>query len=367
MKLLRSRPALLCFAFASLTVVLRFCVPISSQVTQGPAVAQDLRLSDWNYGERIPPVANLPFTATVEFENVNQLADGTVISHKTYNQIARDSKGRTYHEVHQWIGATGSQETKIIRITLYDPSTRTRTELSPLTKTARQMSGSAPYAVSEQRPGSKTASSHEDLGTQTIEGLQARGERISQTFPANTLGNDRPFIVSAEYWYSEELQINLRSKRSDPRLGTQTIQVTQLLRHEPDADLFTVPEGFHVTNQTLSEQQAYAGSAGVDGFSANGLAKAGVGSTSIPSCVYCPNPEYTDKARAAKLSGSVVLRLVVTAEGNAENITVVSKLGLGLDEKAVEAVQQWRFKPASDPDGNPVATVVPVEVTFRLR
>jgi TonB family protein len=67
------------------------------------------------------------------------------------------------------------------------------------------------------------------------------------------------------------------------------------------------------------------------------------------------------------LSGTVVLRIVVNAEGYAENITVVRKLGLGLDEKAVEAMQKWRFKPASGPDGTPVATVVPVEVTFRLR
>ena len=365
MKLLRLGPALLAIVFTSLTLVLHFRVPTFSQVTQGPAFAQDLRLSDWNYGERIPPVANLPFTASVEFESVNQLGDGTVISHKAYNQIARDSNGRTYHEVHQWIGANGSQETKIIRITLYDPATRTKTEVFPSTKTAWQMSGAPPYAFSPQRLGTKTTSSPEDLGTQTIEGLQVRGERISQTYPVSSvLGNDRPFTVSAEYWYSPELQINLRSKRSDPRVGTQTIQVTQVLRREPDADLFTIPEGYQVKNQALSQQQ---GSTDVDGFSTNGLAKAGVGGTSIPTCVYCPNPEYTDKARAAKLSGSVVLRLVVTAEGTAENITVVRKLGLGLDEKAVEAVQQWRFKPASGPDGNPVATVVPVEVTFRLR
>jgi hypothetical protein len=192
MKLLRSLLVLLAVALPSLTVALCFCVPTFSQVTQGPPVAQDLRISDWNFGERIPPVANLPFTATVEFETVNQLSDGTVISHKTFNQIARDSLGRTRHEVHQWIGANGSQETRVIRITLYDPATRTKTELSPLTKTARAISGTAPYPVSSLQPGSKTASSREDLGAQTIEGLQVRGERISQTFPANILGNDRP-------------------------------------------------------------------------------------------------------------------------------------------------------------------------------
>ena len=87
----------------------------------------------------------------------------------------------------------------------------------------------------------------------------------------------------------------------------------------------------------------------------------------IPACVYCPGPSYTDEARAAKFSGSVILQVVVTADGRAENISVVRKAGYGLEQSAIETVRTWQFRPAKGPDGNPLATVVPIEVTFRIR
>ncbi len=76
-------------------------------------------------------------------------------------------------------------------------------------------------------------------------------------------------------------------------------------------------------------------------------------------------PEYTPKAIAAKLNGSVLLSIVVDTAGVPRNIRVLRPLGMGLDEKAVEAVQQWRFKPG-EKDGHPVATEAHVEVNFRL-
>jgi len=87
---------------------------------------------------------------------------------------------------------------------------------------------------------------------------------------------------------------------------------------------------------------------------------------SSPECVYCPNPVFSDEARKAKLQGAVLLRLVVTPEGRAAQIHVVKGLGLGLDEKAVEAVREWRFKPAREPGGKLVAVGITVEVMFRL-
>ncbi len=85
-----------------------------------------------------------------------------------------------------------------------------------------------------------------------------------------------------------------------------------------------------------------------------------------PECAYCPNPAFSDEARKAKLQGSVLLRLVVTRDGRADRIRVVKSLGFGLDEKALEAVRAWRFKPARDPSGKFVPTWVTVEMTFRL-
>jgi TonB family protein len=84
-----------------------------------------------------------------------------------------------------------------------------------------------------------------------------------------------------------------------------------------------------------------------------------------PVLLYKKEPEYSEEARAAKYQGSVTLLLTVGTDGRAGNIKVLRPLSLGLDEKAMEAVGQWRFKPATQ-DGQPVEYNTTVEVTFRL-
>lgn len=76
-------------------------------------------------------------------------------------------------------------------------------------------------------------------------------------------------------------------------------------------------------------------------------------------------PEYTDEARIAEHEGSVLLRVDIDTDGYARNITVLRHLGLGLDEKAIEAVRQWRFRPARL-RGEKVPTRVRLEIAFRL-
>jgi TonB family protein len=85
-----------------------------------------------------------------------------------------------------------------------------------------------------------------------------------------------------------------------------------------------------------------------------------------PTCTYCPDAKYSDGARKAKFQGLVVLNVVVTPDGRATGIEIVSGPGLGLDEEAIKAVSTWRFKPALGPDRRPVATRVSVELQFRL-
>jgi periplasmic protein TonB len=85
-----------------------------------------------------------------------------------------------------------------------------------------------------------------------------------------------------------------------------------------------------------------------------------------PMCVSCPDPKYTEAARRAKINGTVVLSVTVGADGVAHDIQIVKSPGHGLDQQAVNAVQAWVFKPAMGPDGNPVAVVVSIQVTFRL-
>jgi len=89
------------------------------------------------------------------------------------------------------------------------------------------------------------------------------------------------------------------------------------------------------------------------------------GGVSPPIPLYKIEPEYSEMARKAKFQGTVVLSIVVDVDGLAKNIKVVRPLGLGLDEKAIEAIQKWRFRPGMK-DGKPVATFATVEVNFRL-
>jgi periplasmic protein TonB len=85
-----------------------------------------------------------------------------------------------------------------------------------------------------------------------------------------------------------------------------------------------------------------------------------------PTCQFCPRPEYSDEARRVHYQGLVMLNVVVLADGRPGRIELVSGPGLGLDEKAIEAVRNWRFNPAIGLNGKAVAVVIPVEVQFQL-
>jgi TonB family protein len=89
------------------------------------------------------------------------------------------------------------------------------------------------------------------------------------------------------------------------------------------------------------------------------------GGVSAPQVIFAPDPEFSDEARRAKYQGICVVTLIVDAQGNPQHIRVVRPLGMGLDEKAVKAVRQYRFKPAVY-QGHPVAVEVNVEVNFRI-
>lgn len=87
---------------------------------------------------------------------------------------------------------------------------------------------------------------------------------------------------------------------------------------------------------------------------------------SSPIPVYEPDPEYSDAARKAKFQGTCIVQVTIGADGRVSHPKVVQPLGLGLDEKAIQAVLLWRFEPARDKNGKPIAVQANVEVNFRL-
>jgi periplasmic protein TonB len=103
---------------------------------------------------------------------------------------------------------------------------------------------------------------------------------------------------------------------------------------------------------------------GHGGGTGGGLFRVG-GGISAPRPIYDPDPEYSEEARHAKYQGTVLLWVIVGPDGRPHDIRVQRSLGMGLDEKAIEAVRQWKFEPSMK-DGHPVAVQVNIEVSFRL-
>jgi TonB family protein len=103
---------------------------------------------------------------------------------------------------------------------------------------------------------------------------------------------------------------------------------------------------------------------GEGGGVGGGVFKVGGGVTA-PSLLFKVEPEYSEEARKAKYQGTVLLYVEVDPSGKAINMRVLHSLGLGLDEKAMEAVKKWKFKPGVK-DGKPVTVQAQIEVNFRL-
>jgi TonB family protein len=103
---------------------------------------------------------------------------------------------------------------------------------------------------------------------------------------------------------------------------------------------------------------------GSGGGTGGGVYRIG-GDVSSPQVISKVEPEYSEEARKAKYQGEVLLSLVIDSNGVPRDIKVVRPLGLGLDEKAIEAVQRWRFRPAMK-GGKAVAVSAQVAVNFRL-
>jgi len=219
-------------------------------------------------------VTAAPYTATATTETTQVLGDGNRIVNNTSSFLARDSQGRTRREtdLHR-IGTMQVDSPKMVFIN--DPTTHTQYIFTPgggeATKVIRSegswkegpqiidLRGQREQRIKEKtivalqhaREGQSKESSeqvkHEDLGTQTIEGVSAQGKRETVTIPAGQIGNERPIEIVTETWFSPELHTMVLRKHSDPRTGDSTYRLTDIKRTEPDASLFHAPPGTKVS------------------------------------------------------------------------------------------------------------------------
>jgi hypothetical protein len=254
------------------------------------------------------PVQGAPYSATITNESVQTLADGNRIVNTSSGTIARDSQGRTRQDAPvPSIGNLAAANAPHI-VFIQDPVAQVSYTLNLTDKTAQKMSimpgppggpgmaimsggatgagtagpvtGAAGGPVQtfsmriEGEPGSAAMAplpplppgggpvmiqramiaddpsqmTTEDLGTQTMEGVTAKGTRTTHTIPAGQIGNDAPIKIVTEVWTSPDLKTVVYSKRDDPRMGEQTFQLKNIVRTEPDASLFTVPADFTVSD-----------------------------------------------------------------------------------------------------------------------
>jgi hypothetical protein len=232
------------------------------------------------------PVEGAPYSATVTNQCIQTLTDGNRIVQTSTGATARDAQGRTRQDtVLPAIGNRSAANAPHL-VFLHDPVTETSYTLNLTDKTAQKMppfsvmaggsgvsSGSGAAVI---RTGSGNAAdasmaiasvwvagpalalekglaadaeahvSTADLGTQTMEGLIVNGVRTTRTLPAGEMGNDKPISIVTEVWTSPDLKTIVYSKRSDPRMGEQRFQLTNIVRTEPDPSLFSVPADFKI-------------------------------------------------------------------------------------------------------------------------
>ena len=234
------------------------------------------------------PVQGAPYSATITNESIQTLADGNRIIQNTSGTTARDSEGRTRQDAAlPMIGNLSATNAPHI-VFILDPVAQISYTLNLTDKTAQKLSlpSPAPGGAGTLASGPPTKekvffaqtagvsaaggpmpsppppmfiqktvisedesqATTEDLGTQTMEGVQVTGVRTTHTIPAGEIGNEKPIVIVTEVWTSPDLKTVVYSKRSDPRMGEQIFKLTNITRAEPDASLFTVPADFKITD-----------------------------------------------------------------------------------------------------------------------
>jgi hypothetical protein len=212
-----------------------------------------------------PTVAGKPMSATQQQHSLEVLADGTRIENTETHLFYRDEQGRTRTE-HGLAGAT--------HVMIHDPVAGTSVMLDPVNKVAHKLEGHGDPASIPPGAHAQMMVHHgghmamataaggdvmfkrtevempkptvEDLGSETVNGVLAKGTRTTTTIPTGTMGNDRPMQVVTERWYSDDLQTLVKSVNKDPRFGETTFELTNIERTAPPASMFQIPSDYKV-------------------------------------------------------------------------------------------------------------------------
>jgi hypothetical protein len=212
----------------------------------------------------VTPIPDAPFSAVIQVQRTIVFPDGGGNSLKTTRGIGRDSRGRIYNESRMLLPLANTAPPQLLGIHLYDPQTRISTRLDPHTRTywtgtVNRPPETMPPALLASPAGTNLPQNHfvkeEDLGVHEIDGVSAHGVRETQTISAESSGTGKEVVISDEYWYSQDLRINLSIKHSDPRTGSVAMTVTQIARTDPDPSRFAIPEDYKPAGQPQQAAQ----------------------------------------------------------------------------------------------------------------
>jgi hypothetical protein len=204
--------------------------------------------------------AKTPYTAEYKVTHEQVLADGTTIMRETTEVKSLDSQGRRMTAT----TTTSADRAPFTHVMVYDPVARTQTFWHSPGKVARLLQLSATAADHHcltitrddvsitSAPKSQFRS--ENLGTQSIQGIEAHGRRYTTTIPAGAMGNDAPLVSISEIW-TALAGLNglvLLDVRNDPRQRKTTRELTNLTQSDPDPATFQPPEGYELVTQESS-------------------------------------------------------------------------------------------------------------------
>jgi len=214
-------------------------------------------------------VKNAPFSADVVTESTQTLADGSHIHQTNTVHVYRDSEGRTRREQSlQTLGGLAPNANLPQVVFINDPVAGANYALNASTHTANKTlwnhspgpgqgwqrnaprAGAAPNGRGPRHDAANQNVKTDALGRQAIEGVQADGRRSTMTIPAGRIGNEQPLQIVTETWYSQDLQMVVMSKRTDPRTGETITRLSNISRAEPPASMFEVPADYKV-NETV--------------------------------------------------------------------------------------------------------------------
>jgi hypothetical protein len=192
-------------------------------------------------------ITGAPFSATRTTQFLQTLANGTQIQRQEQANVYRDGEGRVRIEA-TISRPTPSGAQSMTEITIHDPVAGYSYRLNPQKMTGVQAAIRQRAAQSGGRvPRNDSQVQTQSLGTQTINGVSATGTQVTRIIPAGTVGNTQAIQIVRVTWISNALQTPVQITVTDPRSGTETMNLTNVVSSEPSSSLFVVPSGYSVT------------------------------------------------------------------------------------------------------------------------